>query len=170
MTTSERIDAIRNKKVEMDNTEQARKEKMKRHNEWLKHEVQALVEMYGNDLIRVANELQDIGFNLLTEEERSIGRDASLFITNGIRHQVGFYTTTPKFFYDGRHNIIGFGIENGGACGNVDLVIDVDGNVIKRGEVYSTGKMPDLERFYKEFVQFKDDFYTYVDKWLNKHC
>lgn len=91
MTTSERIEAIHNKKVQMDNAELARKEKMKRHNEWLKHEVQALVEMYGNDLIRVANELQDIGFNLLTEEERSIGRDASLFITNGIRHQVGFY-------------------------------------------------------------------------------
>lgn len=164
MTTTEMLNAIREKKQFDDNKVSERKRKVCDKNARYMKMAKQLIGMYGNDMMLIVNELQDSGFYLLTDAEVNIGARWSEFITNGISHKIGFYSETPKYYYRGRHKIVGFGIECGGCCGDEDLLFDLDGNILKYGERYSDGSMVTLYRFVDGFEEFVDDFYKYVEK------
>lgn len=157
MEISDRISAIHNKRSALD-TEQKRKTMAASERE---DYLTAKIKEYSldfHDLVRLANELQDNGFSL--NDHQSYFGDTSSFCTDGIRHRVGFFVRNA---FSRRKAIIGFGIENGGAFGNVDLLIDFDGNVRTRGEVVR-GKLIDMEKFVEVFPDFKARFLAYVDK------
>lgn len=158
MEISDKLNAIRNKSVEL--------EQMQRRQEYVAAErenyLRAKIKEYSkdfNDLVRLANELQDNGFSL--NDHKSYWGDRSTFCTDGIHHGTGFFVRNPFW---GRKEIVGFGIECGGAWGNVDLLIDFNGNVITKGEVYSNGKCVSMERFVENFPKFKARFLAYVDE------
>ena len=157
MEISDRINAIHSKRSALD-AEQKRKIKTASEREdYLTAKIKEYsLDFY--DLVRLANELQDNGFSL--NDHKSYFGDTSSFCTDGICHIVGFFTRNP---FSQRKAIIGFGIKNGGAFGNVDLLIDFDGNVRTRGEVVR-GKLVDMEKFVEAFPDFKARFLAYVDK------
>lgn len=156
-TMTDRINAIRTKKLELDNQQRRKMERDAEREDYLRDKIKEYAQDF-NNLVTLANELQGNGFSL--NDHQSYFGDTSSFCTDGIRHRVGFFVRNA---FSRRKAIIGFGIENGGAFGNVDLLIDFDGNVKTRGEV-SRGKLIDMEKFVEVFPDFKARFLAYVDK------
>lgn len=98
----------------------------------------------------------------------NIYKDSSCdFYTDGIKHRVGFYGgKIINGDFRGIRPIRGVGIINSGACGNTNLFVDENGYAC--GVDNTTGKVTqprnkDMQRFLKEFDDFKRRFYTYVD-------
>ena len=88
------------------------------------------------------------------------GKD-EYFFTDGYYHYLGFYDETPITY---------IGIENGGACGNYDLRVNADGNVLvtKHDYRYTVASidninMNDLESFVKDFHAFEERFLNWID-------
>lgn len=80
------------------------------------------------------------------------------FVANGISHRVGFFKNNSK--------IVGMGIINGGACGNIDLYIDgkyVFGTNFFAGGLQAEPRISDMKRFLNVFDEFEKAFYAYVD-------
>lgn len=164
MTTTEMINAIRNKSAENNALADEKARKIFSKNMKYIDLAKELIQEHSKDLMRVVDELQKNGFYLLTKSEESVGIHESKWVSNGISHRVGFITTTPKYYYNGKLDIVGFGIINGGCCGNVDLVFDFEGNLLKQGQVFSDGRMDTLYRFVENFEDFVDEFYGYVER------
>ncbi len=158
ITMTDKIAAIRNKRNELDAKRRREEYVAATRENFLIAKIKEYSQDFG-DLVRLANELQDNGFSL--NDIKSYWGDRSSFCTDGIHHGVGFFVRDP--FWGRRKEIIGFGIENGGAWGNVDLLIDFDGNVITKGEKCS-GKWVSMEHFVESFPKFKARFLEYVDK------
>lgn len=164
MTTSEMIKAIRNKSAEMKAMENEKAQRIFFKNMEYIDKAKELIKEHGRDIMRVVNELQDNGFYLITKREMENGIHSSKWVTDGIRHNVGFVTTTPKHYYNGELNIIGFGIQCGGCDGNIDLTFDFDGNMVEHGQIFSDGRMITLYNFVDGFEDFVNGFYEYVER------
>lgn len=157
MEILDRISAIHSKRSALDAEQKRKAMATSEREDYLTAKIKEYsLDFY--DLVRLANELQDNGFSL--NDHQSYFGDTSSFCTDGIRHRVGFFVRNA---FSQRKTIIGFGVENGGAFGNVDLLIDFDGNVKTRGEVVR-GKLIDMEKFVEVFPDFKARFLAYVDK------
>ena len=163
MSTIEMVNAINNKSAELVAKENEKRQCILLKNQQYIEKAKSLIMKYSSDIMRVVNALQDNGFYLISKAEINVGRNASQWVTNGIRHNIGFVTTTPQYYYTGKINIVGFGIENGGYCGNIDLKFDFDGNMLEPGQVYSDGSMVTLYKFVDNFEKFVNDFYNYVE-------
>lgn len=158
ITMTDRIDKIRAKGAYLAEMRRSKENAADKRKRYLRHQIKELSQHF-DYLVNFANELQDNGFSL--NDHRSYFGDTSSFCTDGITHSVGFFTRNA---WAQKKEIIGFGIECGGAWGNVDLLIDFDGNVITKGETYSNGKFVSMEKFVEEFPEFIDRFIAYVDK------
>lgn len=155
---TDRISAIRGKKIELDAKRRQEEDVMMNRKVFLLAKIKQYSQDFDN-LVTLADELQTNGFSL--NDSRSNFGDTSSFCTDGIQHGVGFFTRNP---WAQVKEIIGFGIENGGAFGSIDLLIDFNGNVVTKGEVYGNGRLESIERFVKYFPDFKQRFLAYVDK------
>lgn len=155
---TDRINAIRTKKLELDNQQRREMERNAEREDYLRDRIKEYAQDF-NNLVTLANELQNNGFTL-NDHGGSFGYTSS-FCTDGICHRVGFFTRNP---WNRKKEILGFGIENGGAWGDTDLMIDFDGNIITKGEVHSNGTCKSMETFVEHFPVFKERFLEYVDK------
>lgn len=92
-----------------------------------------------------------------------------LYCTDHIDHGVGFFCRHPYFDFPGRDfTMTGyFGIANGGACGEQDLMIDRNGNVQRydfspRYRDYKKTYIEDLEYLLKKFDEVEQGLYEYA--------
>lgn len=117
-------------------------------------------------LMQIANEMQNAGFQLGTMGGHEPSPE---FVTNWWSHRIGFYPGThPTSFGSPIRPLAGFGVMNGGAFGNVDLIITQDGEITSPGRVYDNGKMVDVIDFVEGFKEFKAKFIDYVNKVTKK--
>ena len=93
------------------------------------------------------------------------------FVTNPISHRLGFYELSDE--------IVGIGFRNGGACGNVDIFVDIMGKVHAiNSDTFSKNygseldvmniRLDHLKAFMKVFETFKISFHKYVDSFLEE--
>lgn len=126
------------------------------------------------EMFKVAEVLTD-NFFYLGGKSRGYDNSAPLFLTDHIDHRVGFYVNHPYFDAPGRdYTLTGyFGIANGGACGDDDLMIDRHGNVTRWNfsKYGSSSKwykdmrdryLYDLKRVVDKFDEFESAFYAYA--------
>ena len=88
--------------------------------------------------------------------------ECGTFVTNGITHRLGFYTIGGQL----NKQIVGIGIENGGACGNVDLKVtpeNVSGEIHGNFPLRAEPRIRDMKDFLEHFDEFETAFYKYVD-------
>lgn len=114
-------------------------------------------------LLETANEAIKCGIPLY----RSSDSKEFNFISDGITHKVGLYPGhKPTVEFRDIKEFKWVGIRNGGASGSIDFV--TNGETIY-GSEESTHRVvwpraKDMERFIREFDQFEQDFYSYIDK------
>ena len=127
-----------------------------------------------NELIETATVCVRAGIDL--NPYKRYGREydsyeKGTFISNPITHRLGFYELSDE--------IVGIGFRNGGACGNVDFFVDINGKVHAissdtfskkyRSELDSMSIRSDhLKAFLNVFETFKISFYKYVDAFLEE--
>lgn len=158
MTTSERIKAISNKRTELNNAECAKKKAITKENEIAIAKIKGFANDF-KELMEIADAMQKHGFTLGKITHMTSSPE---FVTEWWSHCIGFYPDCNPSHHRFL-NLKGFGRMNGGACGNVDLIIDLDGNILSYGEIFSDGRMVDVIGFAEHFNDFKSKFLSYVD-------
>ena len=131
------------------------------------------------DLFKVAEALTDNGFYL--GGKLSYGQSSPYFATCHIDHRVGFFLDHPYFDAPARNFTMKgyFGIANGGACGDEDLMINRQGDVMRwefgkyassvaRLKKVRDRYLYDLQRVVDKFDEFESAFYAYAQNPISR--
>lgn len=160
-TTETRINAIKNKRMNIQINQSIENLQIVRENENAIAKIKSFQEDM-QELMTLANELQSNGFCLGVKAYMT---NCPTFITDWFYHGVGFYTAESNWHHaNGLYTLQGFGIRNGGANGEVDVVIDWFGNIKSYGYVNDKGKMIDIIAFANGFPKFKENFLKWIDE------
>ena len=111
------------------------------------------------ELIDVGNACLKNGIKLECDTRFKLGGRSAGFIAEGICHHVGFIKPWNE------STIYEMGIINGGWFGDFDF--HTDGrkmySVSEKGGDYSEARIEDMRKFVKDFDEFEQQFYDYVD-------
>lgn len=120
------------------------------------------------DLLEVAQAMHENRVYIGTPKRGMIGA-YSEFVTDGIRHYLGFYVDMKRSF-ESMNDAAGFpyafGIEGGG-CDGKSLEVNERGEIV-RGFVYEFNTIDKMKKFIKGFPDFEKRFYAYVESLTNE--
>lgn len=88
----------------------------------------------------------------------------SSFVTDGIRHELGFFVDSKRsweHFNDSAAYPYAFGIKGGGADG-CSVEVNEQGEIV-RGYQYSYDTIKKMKKIISEFYEFEERFYGYVE-------
>lgn len=167
------IDKINEYKERKDKERQLKENRIKNDKQHLIKQIRCFAADI-NELIETATVCVRAGIDL--NPYKRYGREydtyeKGTFVTNPISHRLGFYELNDE--------IVGIGFRNGGACGNVDFYVDINGKVHAiSSDTYSKKyrseldvmniRLDHLKAFMNVFDTFKVSFYKYVDSFLEE--
>ena len=110
------------------------------------------------NLIKIGNHARENGIKMNHALGCKESYETGFFYSNGWSHLLGFIDDMPIKY---------IGIVAGGACGDIDLVTDGDivvGRSHSNHDIVQEPTLYYMERMIKEFDEFENAFYSYIDK------
>lgn len=166
ITTNERLNKIVGRRKELDAKATEKQEQRRMVIENCNSAFKNLAPRI-SDLIKICTCLLENNISIGIRTKDIIGYNEE-FVTDGVRHGLGFYFR----YNNGTRTLIGIGIEGGGACGH-DLAVDENGNIVVNplNKVIGLWTYDDAyndfyrkcQRFFEYFDSFEKRVFDYVD-------